>query len=319
MAKCSFCSQRFESKSSLIRHISHKSVCKAHYGEEKFEDMRFQSRLQSKRDWKQKNSQKYKQQYKEKKEQIKSVAKKRYVSKYIRESDEGLLFSKLYSKVYDMIEEETLYGKKFQDIAYDAIFQSAFDKSIDSAMTSSEYPNSFLSTYTMNQPSDAHEMEFQTKEEQENYISKEVEKALEMSFDKFLKSTIKKDMEEWIEDQTLKIGLKCFDQGKRTAFTNLFEAFKTTVYPKLQDFAFDAVIIDIEQIGKDIERREFEHFELDNVIEILLSRGYKKNLDSQIEELPRENEFSKRLEEMITQMLKKQVSKINANVDLPLN
>ena len=49
MYPCKCCGVVFKEKSSLLRHISHKPLCKKYYGEEKFNDLRREARLASKR------------------------------------------------------------------------------------------------------------------------------------------------------------------------------------------------------------------------------------------------------------------------------
>ena len=49
--KCDSCHLEFNEKATLLRHVSHKKVCKSHYGESRLNDMRIEGKLTAKRKW----------------------------------------------------------------------------------------------------------------------------------------------------------------------------------------------------------------------------------------------------------------------------
>ena len=48
---CEGCKDKFNEKSALLRHISHRKSCKTHYGEIRFKQMRTEGKLVAKRKW----------------------------------------------------------------------------------------------------------------------------------------------------------------------------------------------------------------------------------------------------------------------------
>ena len=51
MLKCESCDLEFDNHATLLRHVSHKKVCKLHYGEDRVQDMKIEGKLESKRKW----------------------------------------------------------------------------------------------------------------------------------------------------------------------------------------------------------------------------------------------------------------------------
>ena len=142
MFTCENCHQPFKAQSSLLRHISHKERCKAHYGEERLDDVKKASRLISKRKWFKTHSAEEKSKYRKNKE-LGKEPKKRYVKSDVGKSTpEGKSFTVFYENVYyEAIGK--IVEDKLQDAAYDAIYNSAWDSAIDLTMKSDDYVKTF--------------------------------------------------------------------------------------------------------------------------------------------------------------------------------
>ena len=77
MLECENCHLEVENQTKLLRHISHKKVCKAYYGEYRLKDMRIEGKLESKKKWWNKNGKKVTQSYQIRKIRIREAKKQK--------------------------------------------------------------------------------------------------------------------------------------------------------------------------------------------------------------------------------------------------
>ena len=78
MLKCESCDLEFDNKATLFRHISHKKVCKLHYGD-RFQEMKIDRRLETKRNWWKSHADEAKKAYKLEKKEICDRKKQKYI------------------------------------------------------------------------------------------------------------------------------------------------------------------------------------------------------------------------------------------------
>ena len=61
--ECDSCHLEFKQKSTFLRHVSHKKVCKSYYGESRLNDMTIEGKLSAKRKWWQRHADEAKKSY----------------------------------------------------------------------------------------------------------------------------------------------------------------------------------------------------------------------------------------------------------------
>ena len=128
---CEGCKDEFKEKSSLLRHVSHRKSCKAHYGPMRLMQMRYQGQLVAKRKWWTNHGQeKTKSDSANTKKAAKEVRKQNYVSQYERRnSEKGKAFTKFYYYVYT--ERKAAALKELEEFAYDKFYSDAEEEAID--------------------------------------------------------------------------------------------------------------------------------------------------------------------------------------------
>ena len=135
MFECESCHLEFDKKATLLRHVSHKKICKEHYGEYRLKDMRIEGELARKRKWWKGHSNEAKQSYQQNKIQIREKEKQKYVKEHVRyETDEGRAFNAFYDFVYDCCKTEAIEKLINTGVAYDKVYKTASNKATDRAV-----------------------------------------------------------------------------------------------------------------------------------------------------------------------------------------
>ena len=284
MFTCENCHQPFKAQSSLLRHISHKERCKAHYGEERLDDVKKASRLVSKRKWFKTHSAEEKSKCRKNKE-LGKEPKKRYIKSDVGKSTpEGKLFTVFYENVYyEAIGK--IVEDKLQDAAYDAIYNFAWDSAIDLTMKSDDYVKTFEANIN-------YFVDEGIREDVD--IGLELEKAFDTSFDRLLKSEINKSMDNWISARRFDIYQKCWHQGERRVFSNFFEEFKNDLYATLSSKAIDLAF---SELDGNVEYSDIE-WELD--------RTYRVQLKQLVEESSENSNLSRIVFKTVYDMMYRQ-------------
>ena len=243
---CEGCKDKFNEKSALLRHVSHRKSCKTHYGEIRFKQMRTEGKLVAKRKWWQNHAkEKIKSDFPKTKKSPKVLKKQNYVPQYIRKTEEGEAFTKFFNYVY--IERKEAALKELQDFAYDKCYETAEDKAIDLTFETNDWLKIFNENagpgYSWVVNKGLRELEYD-----EDYpFDEEFEPAFEKAFEKYLEKEIHKGMDRWLDKVDIQIYLKCKKQGENTAFTHFYEEFCSHLYTKIRDEAVDKVFDSIEE------------------------------------------------------------------------
>ena len=113
MLKCESCDLEFDNKVTLLRHVSHKKVCRLHYGEDRVQDMRTDGKLESKRKWWKSHANEAKEVYKLNKKDISKKRSQKYISRHQRfKTDEGIAFQEFHGFLYDFSKDKALENLK---------------------------------------------------------------------------------------------------------------------------------------------------------------------------------------------------------------
>ena len=185
---CEGCKDKFNEKSALLRHVSHRKSCKTHYGEIRFKQMRTEGKLVAKRKWWQNHAkEKIKSDFPKTKKSPKVLKKQNYVPQYIRKTEEGETFTKFYNYVY--IERKEAALKELQDFAYDKSYETAEDKAIDLTFET----NDWLKIFNENAGPRYSWVEMEYDEDYP--FDEEFEPAFEKAFEKYLEKEIHKGMD----------------------------------------------------------------------------------------------------------------------------
>ena len=132
MFKCESCNLDFDNKATLLRHISHKKVCKLHYGEERFQDMKIEGKLESKRKWWKNHANEAKEVYKSNSEEIRKKRRQKYINFKDRfESDEGIAFHSFHGFLYDCSKDVALENMKNSELVRKKVHEIAKHRAID--------------------------------------------------------------------------------------------------------------------------------------------------------------------------------------------
>ena len=259
MFTCENCHQPFKAQSSLLRHISHKERCKDHYGKERLDDVKKASNLILKRKWKKAHSAELKSKQSKYRKELAKAPTKRYIKSDVGKSTpEGKSFTVFYENVYyeaiSKIEEE-----KWQDLAYDAVYNFAWGSAVDFTMTSDDYVKIFEANIN-------YFVDEGIREDVD--IGLELEKAFDTSFDRLLKSEINKSMDNWVSARRFDIYQKCWHQGERRVFSNFFEEFKNDLYVTLSSKAIDLAF---SELDGNIEYSDIE-WDLDRTFKVQLKQ-----------------------------------------------
>ena len=109
MLKCESCELEFDNKATLLRHVSHKKVCKLYYGEDRIQDMRIDGKLESKRKWWKSHANEAKEAYKLNKKDISKKRSQKYISRHQRfKTDQGIAFQEFHGFLYDYSKDKAL-------------------------------------------------------------------------------------------------------------------------------------------------------------------------------------------------------------------
>ena len=283
MLNCENCHLEFENPATLLRHVSHKKVCKSFYGEDRLIEMRIEGKLESKKKWWRENGKKVTQSYQIKKIRIREAKKDKYVCEKERRSDPGKAFTKFYEFIY-MKEKEILLEKlKKSGFAYDKVSSQAEGKAIDFVFNSED--DSYVRFFA-----NCAELHINGSYEQnliqyfmDITIEEEMERAMKQAFEYNFDKQIKKETSNWIEKVSWHISRKCRDQGENCAFNNFFEEFCSSIFPSIQEKSLDFAFSNIEKdcVELDICEEKFEKYLEDRYYESLEELSEKATFDSE--------------------------------------
>ena len=269
MLKCENCHLEFENQTQLLRHITHKKVCKAHYGEYRLNEMRIEGKLKSKKKWWNKNGKRVTQSYQIKKIRIREAKKQKYVcEKQRRCTDQGKAFTKFYEFIYLQEKECQLDKLNKSNFAYDKVSSQAEAKAIDMVFESK--CNSFT--------------RFFAKFLEENTpIEEDIDNAMKDAFKYHFDEQVKNEIQIWIDNVSYRISRKCRNQGENCAFENFFEEFCSTIFPSIQEeslnFAFSNIEKDCDELN--ICEEKLENYLEDRYYESLEELSEKATFDSE--------------------------------------
>ena len=299
MFKCDNCHLEFDNKATLLRHVSHKKVCKSFYGKQRLEDLRTNNKLESKKKWWKKNSSEAKEKYQLNKAKIKERKKQKHIrSEQKSSTDEGKSFTKFYEFLYNERKHFALEELEESGFAYEKFRQKeAEETAIDLVFTSQS--NSFTKFFHTNAP-------YLMAEFEEDYpVEQETEKAMNDAYQFLLDKEIKRKMGNWMNNVNLKISQKCRDQGETSAFNNFFTEFCSTLFPKIQDEAFNLTFDNFEKDCEEIDICEEE-------IEQYLEDTYYKNLQTLSEKETIESEIGYKISQKLDTSIYKQIRYMKA-------
>ena len=242
---CKHCKKPFLDESSLLRHVSHKASCKEHYGEE-LDWMKQEARLQSKRKYNHKPStvQNEVKRYQHEKEKRKIAAKERYRKTKLPNpfGFKTKAFKALYSFLYNLVEDEVTQ-EKLVEIGFDTVFNTAYDQSVDPAM--SQWEETLKENI-----GNCNDSEIENKYD----INAEIERAHEETFKANLKKNIAKLNDAWIKTQQWNLHVSCERKAQRRT-RNFYQDFCKDVYPTMvddaMDFAFTKTVKELDEYSLD--------------------------------------------------------------------
>ena len=299
MFKCENCHLEFDNKSTLLRHVSHKRVCKSFYGKQRLEDLRINNKLESKKKWWKKNSAEAKDKYLLNKAKIKEKKKQKYIrSEQKWSTDEGKAFTKFYEFLYKARKHFALEELEESGFVYEKVRQKeAEETAFDLVFTS--VSNSFTKFFHTNAP-------YLMAEFEEDYpVEEETEKAMNDAYQFLLDREIKNQMQNWMNNVNLQISQKCRDQGETSAFNNFFREFCSALFPKIQEEAFNLTFDNFENNCHELDICEEE-------IEKYLEDNYYKNLEKLSEKETFESEIGYKITEKLDASISKQIRYMKA-------
>ena len=279
--ECESCHLEFKQKATLLRHVSHKKVCKSHYGESRLNDMRIEGKLLAKRKWwKDHASLDAKESYQLNKTKVKERKKEKYVPEAKRRhTDEGKAFTKFYEFIYMESKERAIKDLQDSGFAYDKVEKDTKDKAINLVFTSIH--DGFLSFFSRN----ARKIGLFAEFTDDYPVETETEKAMEQSYEENFEHQIKVEMDKWLEKVSQRISSKCQYQGENSAFSAFFKEFCETLYPEICeksiDFAFDN-IEEADDNEEEISDKKFEEMLEEKYHESLEEEAIKAAIDSDI-------------------------------------
>ena len=237
--KCDSCHLEFNEKATLLRHVSHKKVCKHHYGESRLNDMRIEGRLAAKRKWWKDHADEAKKSYQSSKGEIRQRKKEKHINAEQRGcTDEGKAFKEFYEFIYNESKDRALEELEESRFAHDKVKDASMEKTIDLVFSHGYVPRcqSFQVFFSRNSGSkDVFAEDYP--------VADEIEKAMEDSYNFNLEGQIKLDVENWTDSVSHRITSKCREQGEISAFNMFFNDFCETLFPKIQEksieFAFE--------------------------------------------------------------------------------
>ena len=319
--KCDSCDQEFDSNASLLRHVSHKQICKDHYGIERIEEMRHEGRLLAKRKWK--NSQSAKEcikyernkcdkiNYADSKRRKESVQGKyySYVSEGVRHhTDGGRAFYKFFKLIYQQKKEEIL--KDLEQFAYEKYHDKCVDFALDQAFNEE---NAYLTTHYFEHFELVRNQEY---DEEEKLINENWEKSLEKTFNNRFNKRITKEATIWRNFTSLDISQKCDKQTENVAFCKFFGRFESEIFPGFQDDAIDKALEFTKEETKEIEEMDDSDRGFAEHIETVLSRKYDRALDVFTNKVfEKDSDLKKNLEEKVVSMISKHVKYYKACIE----
>ena len=323
MFKCEACNLEFDNKATLLRHISHKKVCKLHYGD-RFEDMKIDANLESKRKWWKNHADEAKKAYKLNQKEICDKEKQKYVKYDQRfKTDEGIAFREFYWLNYEAREKSALEDLKKSEFVSKKVREIAEQKAIDEVFWA-EFWN------IIRLPQFCKYFSAETEDFDEEDYPGEFEKAMEKAFEKLLEKQIEIEMKNWMDLAKKQLKTKCSMQCWESAFKMYFKDFCSTLFPSIQDKSFDQAFANFDETDEtseymdklDIIDRKIDENEKgkkdkkyeedlksqrDDKIEGLLKRKYDEALRDESMQATIDCEISFKLSERIESKIEKQI------------
>lgn len=287
MFACEICSKEFQSNSGLLRHVSHQTICRNYYGENKLADMRTEARLESRRKWNKKQAVHESKRYEIERDKRKEKSRQRYVNSTVRKrSQEGEAFKDFLNHIFNECMTDIGKNRLFER-SHEVMHDRVYEKAIDHAMGSQAYIGIFWKNVN----------HFHGEEiTYEDRIEEELGIALEAAFDKFYDDNIGKEQNQWTHCKERFIYIKVSSQCERTAFANHFEEFKSTIYNDAMTKAMDTAF-----------EKEFEEDISDWNLELGLKKSFKETFDNELEKASVESNISKIITKRIMKAMNKQV------------
>ena len=238
MFKCESCNLEFDNKATLLRHISHKKVCKLHYGEERFQDMKIEGKLESKRKWWKNHANEAKEVYKSNSEEIRKKRRQKYINFKDRfESDEGIAFHSFHGFLYDCSKDVALENMKNSELVRKKVHEIAKHLAIDKVFEAEP-------TVFCNQDRNPQFCKYFARDADKDDFDEEdypvaIEKAMEEAFKKLHEEQFEIEMKNWIEVFEKQLKDKCNLQCCESSFELYFKDFSTTLFPSIQNKSLD--------------------------------------------------------------------------------
>ena len=304
MLKCESCDLEFDNHATLLRHVSHKKVCKLHYGEDRVQDMKIEGKLESKRKWWKSHANEAKKAYKLNKKEICQKEKQKYVKYDQRfKTDEGVAFHEFYRLIYDAREESALDNLKKSEFVSYKVHKIAEDKAIDKVFEAE--PSVFCNQDKHPQFCKYFAKDTDKEDFDEEEYPAEIEKAMEEAFEKLLEKQIEIEMKNWMDVAKKQLKDKCSRQCWESAFKMYFRDFSTTLFPSIQDKSIDLAFAKFDETTDDMNITE-ETWR-DEEIQELLERKYEAVLRDESRKAAIDCEMSFKLSERIESKMEKQV------------
>ena len=287
MFPCEHCEVVFKEKSSLLRHISHKPICKKYYGEEKFNDLKRKANLASKRKWKHEHSDQEKEKYRKQKE--------------IKSSKEYEAFEELFLAAYSKA-KKNLWNKLYDD-AFDNIFDDAEEQALDDTL----HLDSFDFQHLFNKNVGFHyDEDGDAAYEKDCDIYEEIERAIEDTHERKVEEKLQELSQEWIRKRQLNITSNCLGKCRRKVFAKHFNDFKEGHFNGIQDMAMDDAFLLLLSKG-DIEMESLD--KLDKV-ERCLEQNFQSTFKDGLKRFEKTDFFDK-IVNLIYEVIYEENEKLN--------
>ena len=286
--KCEECLQEFETNGSLLKHISHREICLLHYGSDRFDQMKFESKLASKRKWKQAQSDKHKIEYEKNRYDTKNANKRKkseenpyrysYVPVAVRNTFEGKSFIELFKFLFEMKRSEML--EKFSKSLKDKFNDETIDKALDIALTDCDQ---YEQTFLVQNPEYALYYDSYTIEVLEQMVSDNLEKALEDVYNTNFAKIMDEKVSKWVDFLRIQVTKNCYTQGEKYSLRNFLGKYEVSTFLQILDEALDNVFDHgLDELSDDkIEKTRFsDHWDatFDQKIEFFLDEKLSVSL-----------------------------------------
>ena len=284
--ECDSCHLEFKQKSTFLRHVSHKKVCKLYYGDSRLNDMRIEGKLSAKRKWWQRHADKAKKSYRANSLDRKERKRNKYVKEEQRRStDEGWAFLSFYNFIYQESKDRLLEDLRESGFAHDKVEEKARHAAIDDVFTSNyDFVHFFKKKFFLKGKAgiEFDEDKYSTFEFDAAFDN-DTEKAMEAAYKYHLEQETNQLTEKWIESVRLHISMKCRNQGEDSAFNMFFQEFCETLFPTICEKSLDRVFDNLGQNKEEeMSDQQLEEFLKDNYEDCLADEAIRTLLESEI-------------------------------------